>query len=77
MSTSPNQFVYQAEIERNLQHQFEDGHVADEQFMFTMLQHGFVGMDGFKYCWPEEARENRRRTLAALPERLRVSRSVA
>lgn len=53
-------------IKKNLDFQFETGHVRDEWFMFTMLEQGLVGMDGFKYCWPEVAKENRRRTLAAL-----------
>ena len=34
--------------------------------LIRLLDRGLVGMDGFKYCWPEEAKENMRRTLAAL-----------
>lgn len=28
--------------------------------MLQLIDEGVVGMDGFKYCWPEVARENRR-----------------
>lgn len=34
-----------------------------EIFMLQMLDEGIVGMDGFKYCWPEVASENRRKIL--------------
>lgn len=36
-----------------------------EIFMLKMLDEGLVGMDGFRYCWPEVAKENRRKLLAS------------
>lgn len=34
--------------------------------LIRLLDRGLVGMDGFRYMWPEEAKENRRRVLASL-----------
>ena len=54
-------------VVRCLEDQFSLGHIPqeDESKMFYLLRIGLVGMDGFKYCWPEVARENRRRCLAS------------
>jgi hypothetical protein len=38
----------------------------DHLQLLSLLDEGLVGMDGFRYMWPEEAKENRRRTLASL-----------
>jgi hypothetical protein len=35
-----------------------------EEAMIRLLNLGKVGMDGFKYCWPERAIQNRRIFLA-------------
>ena len=50
-----------------LEDQFSFGyiHPGNEAEMFYLLRIGLMGMDGFKYCWPEVARENRRRCLAS------------
>jgi hypothetical protein len=37
----------------------------EHQRLIELVDKGIVGMDGFKYCWPEEAKENRRRFLAS------------
>lgn len=37
-----------------------------EKEMLRLLDAGIVGMDGFRYCWPEVAKENRRRLLESM-----------
>jgi hypothetical protein len=38
---------------------------SDHRRLLRLLDLGLVGMDGFKYCWPEVAKENRRIFLAS------------
>lgn len=34
----------------------------DHRRLLQLIDAKVVGMDGFRYCWPEEARENLRRS---------------
>lgn len=36
-----------------------------EELMYQAMQMGIVGMDGFKYCWPEVAKDILRRCRLA------------
>jgi hypothetical protein len=43
-----------------------DGYVLsseEHQCLIALVDRKLLGMDGFKYCWPDTARENRRRFL--------------
>jgi hypothetical protein len=39
--------------------------------LIQLVDQGILGMDGFKYCWPEVATENRRRLLESMEYRRR------
>lgn len=53
--------ILEARIKNALRYQFKHGSVppCDAMFMFEMMNKGFVGMDGFKFCKVEEAKSNR------------------
>jgi hypothetical protein len=38
---------------------------ANHTKLIALVDLGILGMDGFKYCWPEEAKENRRLVMAS------------
>lgn len=47
------------------QHRGEAFTAEEHQRLIGYVDVGVLGMDGFKYCWPEEAKENRRKMLGA------------
>lgn len=49
------------------QHDGERLTEAEHRRLIHFVDMGILGMDGFKYCWPEVAKENRRKMLEAYP----------